>query len=249
MLKLMKYEFHRQMFSKGMICGIMFVFVTAFFGFYWSGAEEIVKKMLSLMGIATACIILFAPTEHWFFFHKDISSRQGYMLFLLPKNSTEILGAKVLVAALQTVILYGVFFTVVPYCERLAIEKYGFTTGYVSKVLDTILEMMHSANTNIAPIIGVWLSLLVTVLLFSNLGLFIMAVPLPLENLRWVTRFAGYIVAFALIVFVRTKLKDLLLLITDSATIGDWFEIIYLVVVNLALFFGTAKLLDEKVSI
>ena len=249
MLKLMKYEFHRQMFSKGMICGIMSVFVTAFFGFYWSGAEEIVEKMLSLMGIATACIILFAPTEHWFFFHKDIRSRQGYMLFLLPKNSTEILGAKVLVAALQTVVLYGLFFTLVPYCERLAIEKYGFTTGYVSKVLDTILEMMHSANTNIAPIIGVWLSLLVTVLFFSNLGLFIMAVPLPVEKLRGVTRFAGYIVAFALIVFVRTKIKDLLLLITDSATVGDWFEIIYLVVVNLALFYGTAKLLEEKVSI
>lgn len=249
MLKLMKYEFRRQVFFDAAILGIFLILLAVFFGFYRTGNMAGLGTVLSLMGIETIVVLILAPTEHWFLFYKDINSKQGDMQFLMPKNATVVLEAKVLVAALQTVILYGVFFTVVPYCERLAIEKYGFTTGYVSKVLDTILEMMKSANTNIAPFIGVWLSLLVSVLLFSNLGLFIMTVPLPVEKLRGVTRFAGYIVAFALIVFVRTKIKDLLLLITDSATVGDWFEIIYLVVVNLALFYGTAKLLDEKVSI
>lgn len=245
----MKYEARRQVFSNSLSAGVPLVLLAAFYGFYRSGNVNRMGIMLSVMSAVTIMVLLFAPIQHWILFHIDINSGQGNMQFLLPKKATAILGAKVFVALLQTVIFYGLFFTVVPYCERLAVEKYGLATGYVGKVLDTIMEMMQSANATLAPIIGVWLSLLVTVLLFSNLGLFVMAVPLPLEKLRGLVRFSGYIVAFALIVFIRTKVKDLLLFITDSMTIADVFEIVYLIGVNLALFFGTAKLLDKKISI
>lgn len=249
MLHLMKYEVRRQLFSNGLIVGVFLALVAAFFGCYWNGNVAGISLVVALLGVETTGVLLFAPTGHWFVFHADIHSRQGYMLFSLSKKPTTILGAKVLVGLLQTVILYGLFFTAVPYCERLAAAKYGLGTGHVSKVVDTIIEMMQSANDTIAPIIGVWLSLLVTVLLFSNLGLFVIAVPLPLEKLKGLVRICGYIVAFALIIFVETKIKDLLLFITSSPTLADVFEIVYLIGVNLALFFGTAKLLDEKVSI
>ena len=251
MLKLMKYEARRQLFSKGVILGVCLVLVTVFFIFGQTGNVAGMGTVLALMGVGTTCVMLFAPTEHWLLFYKDINSRQGDMQFLLPKKATAILGAKVLVSLLQTVILYGLFFTVVPYCERLAVNNYGFATGQVGKILDTIIEMMHSANATLTPVIGVWLSLLVTVLLFSNLGLFIMTIPLPLglDKLRGMVRVAGYIVAFALITFVEIKIKDLLLFITSSPTVGDVFEIVYLIGVNLALFFGTAKLLDKKMDI
>lgn len=249
MLKLMKYEARRQRFSNGLLVGVFFLLLAAFYGFYRTGNVTRMGIMLSVMGVVTILVLVFVPIEHWILFHIDINSRQGDMQFLLPKKSTTVLGAKVLVSLLRTMILYGLFFTAVPYCERLAVENYGFATGYVDKVLNVVVEMMYSANATLAPIIGVWLSLLVTVLLFSNLGLFVMAVPLPLENFRGLVRFFGYIVAFALIVFVRTKVKELLLFIMDSMTVGDVFEIVYLIGVNLALFFGTAKLLDKKVSI
>ena len=249
MLKLMKYEARRQRLSNGLLVGIFLILLAAFYGFYRTGNVTGLGIILILMAAVSVSVLLFAPMEHWILFHIDTNSSQGKMLFLLPKKASSILGAKVLVALLRTVILYGLFFTAVPYCERLAVENYGFATGYVGKVLDTIIEMMHAANANITPVIGVWLSLIVSVMLFSNLGLFVMAVPLPLEKLRSLTRFAGYIVAFALIVFVEMKIKDLLLFITSSPTVGDVFEIVYLTGVNLALFFGTAKLLDKKVSI
>lgn len=249
MLKLMKYEARRQTLSNGLLIGLFLVLLAAFYGFYQSGNVTGMGTVLALMAAESVSILLFAPIEHWILFHIDINSRQGDMLFLLPKKSTAILGAKVLVSLLQTVILYGLFFTVVPYCERLAVDNHGFATGYVGKVINTILEMMQSANATLPPVIGVWLSLLVTVLFFSNLGLFVMAVPLPVEKARGLVRLAEYIVAFALIIFVRTKTKDLLLFITSSKAVADVFEIVYLVGVNLVLFFGTAKLLDKKVSI
>lgn len=249
MLKLMKYEARRQALSNGLLIGLFLVLLVAFYGCYRSGNVTGLGIILILMAAESVSILFFAPIEHWILFHIDINSRQGDMQFLLPKKSKDILGAKVIVALLRTVLLYGLFFTVVPYCERLAIDNYGFATGYVGKVLDTIIEMMQSANATLPTVIGVWLSLIVSVLLFSNLGLFVMAVPLPLEKLRGLVRFGGYVVAFALIVFVRTKIKDLLLFITSSPTVGDVFEIVYLVGVNLALFFGTAKLLEKKVSI
>lgn len=249
MLKLMKYEARRQTLSNGLLIGLFLVLLAAFYGFYRSGNFTGMGTVLAFMAAESVSILIFAPIEHWILFHIDINSRQGDMQFLLPKKSTAILGAKVLVSLLQTVILYGLFFTVVPYCERLATDNYGFATGYVGKVINTIMEMMQSANATLPPIIGVWFNLLVSVLLFSNLGLFVMAVPLPLERLRGLVRFAGYIVAFALIVFVRTKTADLLLFITDSTAVVDVFEIVYLIGVNLALFFGTAKLMEKKVSI
>lgn len=245
----MKYEARRQLFSNGLLIGVFLVLLAAFYGFYRTGNVTRMGIMLSVMGVVTILVLVFVPIEHWILFHADINSRQGDMQFLLPKKSTTILGAKVLVSLLQTVILYGLFFTVVPYCERLAADNYGLATGYVGKVINTIMEMMQSANVTLAPVIGVWLSLVVTILFFSNLGLFVMAVPLPLEKSRGLVRFAGYIVVFALIIFVRTKIKDLLLFITSSPMVGDVFEIVYLIGVNLALFFGTAKLLDKKVSI
>ena len=249
MLKLMKYEARRQVFSNSLSVGVLLVLLAAFYGFYRSGNVNKMGIMLSIMGAVTIMVLLFAPIQHWILFHIDINSRQGNMQLLLPQKAIVVLGAKVLVALLQTIVLYGLFFTIVPYCERLAADTYGFAAGYVGKVLNTVVEMMQSANATLAPIIGVWLSLLVSVLLFSNLGLFVMAVPLPVERCRGLVRFAGYIVAFALIVFVRTKVTDLLLIITNSALVGDVFEIVYLVGVNLALFFGTAKLLEKKVSI
>ena len=249
MLKLMKYEARRQVFSNSLSVGVLLVLLAAFYGFYRSGNVNRMGIMLSVMGAVTIMVLLFAPIQHWILFHIDINSRQGNMQLLLPQKATVVLGAKVLVALLQTIVLYGLFFTVVPYCERLAVDTYGFAAGYVGKILNTIVEMMKSANATLAPIIGVWLSLLVSVLLFSNLGLFVMAVPLPVERFKGLVRFAGYIVTFALIVFVRTKVTDLLLIITNSVMVGDVFEIVYLVGVNLALFFGTAKLLEKKVSI
>lgn len=245
----MKYEARRQMFSNGLLIGVFFVLLAAFYGFYRTGNITRMGIILSVMGVVTILVLVFVPIEHWILFHTDINSRQGDMQFLLPKKSTTILGAKVLVSLLQTVILYGLFFTVVPYCERLAADNYGLATGYVGKVISTIMEMMQSANATLAPVVGVWLNLVVTILFFSNLGLFVMAVPLPLEKARGLVRFAGYIVLFALIIFVRTKIKDLLLFITSSPMVGDVFEIVYLIGVNLALFFGIAKLLDKKVSI
>lgn len=246
MLHLMKYEVRRQLFSKGLIVGVFLVLVAAFFGCYWNGNVAGISLVLALLGVETTGVLLFTPIDHWFLFYTDIHSRQGYMLFTLPKKPTAILGAKVLVGLLQTVTLYGLVFSVVPYCERLAAAKYGLGMGHVSKVVDTIIEMMYSANAGITPVIGVWLNLIITVLFFSNLGLFVMAVPLPLEKLKGLVRICGYIVAFALVIFVETKLKDLLLFITSSATVGDVFEIVYFVGVNLALFFGTAKLLEKK---
>ena len=249
MLKLMKYEARRQMCFKGVTVGGLLVLLAVFFWCYRIGNVAVMKGVLPFMGVGAIIELVLAPIEHLILFHIDLNSSHGTMQFMLPKKATAVLGAKVLAALLQTIVIYGLFFTVVPYCERLAADTYGFATGYVGKILNTIIEMMQSANATLAPIIGVWFNLLVSVLLFSNLGLFVMAVPLPLERLRGLVRFAGYIVAFALIVFVRTKIADLLLFITDSTAVVDVFEIVYLIGVNLALFFGTAKLMEKKVSI
>ena len=138
MLKLMKYEARRQVFSNSLSVGVLLVLLAAFYGFYRSGNVNRMGIMLSVMGAVTIMVLLFAPIQHWMLFHADINSRQGNMQLLLPQKATVVLGAKVLVALLQTIVLYGLFFTVVLYCERLAADTYGFSAGYVGKKLNVI---------------------------------------------------------------------------------------------------------------
>ena len=75
MLKLMKYEARRQVFSKGIILGILFVLVAAFFGFYWTGNATGAIMIVTVMSLATMMILFFASFEFSFTFDKDMNTR------------------------------------------------------------------------------------------------------------------------------------------------------------------------------
>ena len=64
MLKLMKYEFRRQLLLIGVMLGSLFLLVAAFFGFYWKGVDYGVTMMLSLMSFATMMVLIVGAVAH-----------------------------------------------------------------------------------------------------------------------------------------------------------------------------------------
>lgn len=244
MLKIMKYELRRQLFSKFVIFGGLFALVAAFFGFYWKGVEMGVMMILSLTAFATIVVLFYSPFEYLFTFDKDMNTKQGYMLLMVPKKSTMILGTKMLVSLLQTVVIYALFFTVVPFCERLGAEKFGVVPSFVSEIVSEFdVEFSGTLDK-----IEFWATLLLLWFFFFSLGLFVTALP-GKGKVASVLGFAGYIAAIFVVFFLLAQVDALFDWLKIPGIVGNIFEWVYMLGIDLALFFGTAKLLDKKVSI
>lgn len=243
MLKLMKYEVWRQAFSKVLIFGGLLALTIAFFIFYYRGSEVGATIMLTFLGLETMVVLFFAPLECLTTFDKDVSTKQGYMLFLIPKKASTILGAKLLVSLLQTVVVCGIFFTVVPWMEHLAEVKFGTYVGFTSDMREAFGETMETGT------VGVIATLLLMWMFFVSMGFFVSSVPAQLGKLGSVVKVAGYFVGIALLIFIMTVLEGLVWKVTTSGAATAIFEYIYMLGVSIALFLGTAKLLDEKVSV
>lgn len=246
MLNLMKYEFRRQSFSKVIIFGGLLALVAAYFCFYWQGAGAGVSAMTVLMGLATIVVLFYAPFEFLFPFDKDMNSKQGYMLLLVPQKPVTILGAKLLVSLLQTAVIYAVFFTVVPFCERLCENKFGITVAYIGEIVN---EFSGNIGTSgVAEVVEFWAILLMLWLFFSSLGMFVTAIP-GKGKMASLLGFAGFVAAIFVVFFVMDKIDVLFDWLKTPEFVGDIVEWVYMLGIDMVLFFGTAKLLDKKVSL
>lgn len=96
MLKLIKYEFRKTMFSKMILLVITALAETAYLaGVFLDWEKGMVAGVAGLM----LCAIIgtfYIGIESLMVFHRDLNTKQSYMLFLTPRNSYQILGSKVL---------------------------------------------------------------------------------------------------------------------------------------------------------
>lgn len=246
MLNLMKYEFRRQSFSKVIIFGGLLALIAAYFCLYWQGVETGVIMITILMGLATIVVMFYAPFEFLFPFDKDMNSKQGYMLLLVPQKPVTVLGAKLLVSLLQTAVIYSVFFTVVPFCERLCGNKFGITPAYIGGIVNEISG--NIGISGVAEVVEFWAMLLMMWLFFSGLGMLVTAIP-GKGKMASLLGFAGFVAAIFVVFFLLDKIDVLFDWLKTPELVGDIAEWVYMIGIDVALFFGTAKLLDKKVSL
>lgn len=244
MLKLMKYEFFRQLFSKGVITGGFLTLVAGFFGLYFAGNALGATMMVTVISLATIIILFWAPFELTVTFDKDMNTRQGYLLCLVPQKSTTILISKLLVALIQSVVLYAVFFTVVPFCEKLCGSKFGETPGFIGQIVHDVTSELNGGSDVIefgAVLLTLWL-------FFACLGMFVTAISGKgkLASLFGVVLFFA---AIFLMFFLLDKIDWLFDYLKTPELVWDIVEWVYIIGIDLALFFGTARLMDKKVSL
>ena len=96
MLKLMKYEFRKTLFTKLVLLGLTAV-AEAFF-LYTLLDNQVEKESVAILLLALLALfgILFMGIQSILTLHRDMNTRQGYMLFMTPNSCYRILGAKVL---------------------------------------------------------------------------------------------------------------------------------------------------------
>ena len=161
MLKLMKYEFKKQMFSKIIIAAILGV-LTLYFGIACVIDKE-THAAIATMLIFTVMVFagLYTAVESLSVYDKDLKTKQSYMLFLVPRSSYEILGAKMISAALQiffTMLLYGI---VAVLCGSVFLIKYSSVRELMTLV-QNILEINYSVRVDWGFVVQTILTVFVT---------------------------------------------------------------------------------------
>lgn len=112
MLKLMKYEFRKTMFTKFILLIITAIAEVMYFLGVFSKWEDGIGWGLLILTLCAMFGIIFIGIESLLSLHRDLDTKQSYMLFLTPCNSFQVLGAKVLENGLS-IFISGLFFLAV----------------------------------------------------------------------------------------------------------------------------------------
>lgn len=144
MLRLLKYELRKTLFSKLVLLAVTVIAQAVFFIGLWGGRETTLAVGCALLfftavvGIALMGILSVATL------HKDMNTKQGYMLFMTPNSCYRILGAKVLECGLSLLIAGAFFFA-------LGVLDFSLVLGKDNnqRIWDIFTELIRNINSQI----------------------------------------------------------------------------------------------------
>ncbi len=250
MLKLMKYEFRKQAFSKAVILALVGLIELLFFFGVATSKENVIATSMTLLVVFTIGALFFLAFESILTYSNDLKQKCSYMLFLTPNTSYGIVGAKVLSAGLQIILAGIAFFAIFAIDGGILIAKYDAIAEVKRMFLQLVKEFfqLEIAFTDVVSVVAVmitgWIST-ITVAFFS-----ITLSTTFLAN----SKFRG-IVSFAIFIALNigyTYIVDLTLNIpTDTTRYSLYFGLysLYMLCFTIITYIGTAWMLEKKVSV
>ncbi len=145
MFKLMKYEFRKTWMTKVILLGITAAAQVLFlFGLYGDHDNALGLSVFLLTMLAIGGVLVIG-LESVITLHRDMNTKQSYMLFMTPNSSYAILGAKMLECGLS-ILITGVFFFGL---GALDISLLFVKQGELNKLYEMIQQMIHTINEKI----------------------------------------------------------------------------------------------------
>ncbi|MBQ0000895.1 MAG: hypothetical protein KBT01_05080 [Clostridiales bacterium] len=145
MTKLIKYEFKKSMFTKYVL--IVATLVAQLVFMFGVLSEKDTSMTWGIVGLVLCAIVgtSFIGIESILTMHQDLNTKQSYMLFLTPRSTYQILGAKVLQNGLSLLIVGAIF-------GILAIADFSFMViklDGLEELLDFAQMMLKQINMEI----------------------------------------------------------------------------------------------------
>ena len=109
MSKLIKYEFRKTWITKAILLGVTAVLEAVYLITLYMDQEDTMMLSAGLLAFLATGGVMVIGLESVLTLHRDMNTRQGYMLFMTPNSSYKILGAKVLECGLS-ILIAGAFF-------------------------------------------------------------------------------------------------------------------------------------------
>ncbi len=248
MAKLMKYEFRKTLMVKMVILGLTALLEIVYLIGLWCKQEDMLGIGVALLPLTAFGSIMVTGLASVVILHRDMNTKQGYMLFMTPNSCYRILGAKVLENGLSILLTGACFFALGALDITLLVAK----QGQLQELLDAIRSFITSIDTRLALDFPMLASFTVNMLLnwFSvvtacYLGVAISAALLNGKKLNG-------LISFLIIVLLSSLVSWLQRLATG--TIVD-FKTTFLVDAAVAfacavvMYFATAQIMEHKLSV
>ncbi len=152
MLRLLKYELRKTLFAKLVILAITVVAEVVFLAGYWSHNENTLVIGCGLLTAVAVTGIALMGILSLVTLHKDMNTRQGYMLFMTPNSCYRILGAKVIECALSLLIAGAFFFGLAMLDFNILLGNNTFK--YIWDFFTDVLEMISPQISLTAPVLS-----------------------------------------------------------------------------------------------
>lgn len=247
MLKLMKYEFRKTMFSKMVLLVVTGVAeIVYLIGVFLEKDSSLAIGVSGLIMCATIGLF-YIGVDSLISFHRDLNTKQSYMLFLTPKNSYQILGAKVAENGIS-LLLAGAFFAVLAAIDiSVGVLYIGGLKEFLN-MLEQLLDYIR-VDFKLTPS-GVLMPF------FAGISSWLMMVSTGyLSILLSATVFAGKkysafvsFLIFMLLVSVSGKVLDMLPSLSN-ATAAFWMYIGGILVIVAIMCAVTGWIMEKKLSV
>lgn len=246
MLKLMKYEFRKQLFSKIVIAVILGV-LTLYFGVMcFIDRPDAAAVAVAVMSFSMVIATIYVAIEGISVYSKELDTKQGYLLFMTPQPGCKILGAKLISSIAQGFITVAIYAVVGLLCGMMLIAAYSDYREFLEFIRE-IMEMSFNIQVDIGSIVRMLVTLFVMWAFILTLGMFVLTLVHTVLNRGKLTSFLcniGYIV----MIFAVIKAYDSISAM--SGFFGTYvFLICYYAVISLALYAAASWLIDKKLSV
>ena len=250
--KLIKYELKKQMLSKivvgvlAAICEAVFLVALIIDKSEWAGSAFAIFFMLgfgSLFYFSFETIVTYS---------NDLKTKQSYMLFLIPRNMYQVVGAKMITTLLQ-ILLVGAAFVAIFVGDVFAVcARYGEIEELI-EVFKMMFAEITGINVNMAEVIYVICTLIVVWIEFILMCMLAITLSTTLFANK---RYKG-VISFGIYIVFELLLAKIADLVTNGVMSGEVLELnamawIYIGVYAVAMvlcYFGTVWLLDKKISV
>lgn len=247
MLKLMKYEFRKEMFSKLLLLGITGIMELIFLaGVFWEKSNALGGGIAGL-SVCAVVGIMYIGIESILTFHKDLNTKQSYMLFMTPNSSYKILGAKVLENGIA-ILAAGLFFAALAAIDvSVAVLYIGGLEQFLNMLKDVMMELQISITMDGKLIFILFLTLLVFWMM--TIATAYLAIVLSATVLSG-KKFSGF-VSFLIFCVLNGVYGRLTALLPDLSDVYVKFTLI--IGLNLCMviimYVITAWIMDKKLSV
>lgn len=247
MFKLMKYELRKTLFSKLILFGLAAALEGLFLFSLAKANNGLQLTSTILLLILALGSLLFIGIQSVLTLHKDMNTKQSYMLFMTPHTKYEILGAKVLENGISTVIA-GAFFTALGFLDATLLINSNQSLEELVELIHGFVDMLGaqlSANpvdivAFICCAISGWLATVTIAYLADVLSSSILN-----------GKKGGLLISFVIFLLLNIVVEKITTLIPDASTFAatQFIAVAVNLVLAAVVYYVTALIMDRHLSV
>lgn len=252
MRNLIKYEWRKQRTARMIILTCLIAFIASFVIGTILNSDKIMGLSILILFFTSIFGVLYVGIESIVVLNRDLRTKQSYMLWMVPKSTWEILGAKCVSAVLQMLFVFVLFFATFAVTVTFTMAQSGLL-GKLLKNVTTLFSELMQVNVNwleifcgVLILFLIWVSVIMTGFLSVILS----------RTVFLKSRFAGAIsvILFFVINFLISKLYGLVFQFRDFTVTSfwiqtPWLDYLFYLLVCVVLFGISGWIAERKLSI